>query len=87
MLKKMITHVLIAPVRFYQIAISPLLPGLSLSSNLLELYDCRHSKTWLSWCTYGTARILRCNPFAKGGVDYVPDHFSLKRNPVNPYKQ
>ena len=34
----------------------------------------------------GTARILRCNPFVKGGIDYVPDKFSLKRNAVNPYK-
>lgn len=33
----------------------------------------------------GTARILRCNPLVKGGIDYVPDHFSLRRNPVNPY--
>ena len=29
----------------------------------------------------GIARILRCNPFVKGGIDYVPDTFSLKRNP------
>lgn len=28
----------------------------------------------------GLARILRCNPFNKGGLDYVPDHFTLLRN-------
>lgn len=29
----------------------------------------------------GISRIMRCNPFVQGGVDKVPDHFTLKRNP------
>lgn len=28
----------------------------------------------------GIARIIRCNPFIRGGVDPVPDNFTLKRN-------
>jgi len=28
----------------------------------------------------GTARIIRCNPFASPGFDPVPDKFSLKKN-------
>lgn len=28
----------------------------------------------------GLSRILRCQPFAKGGFDPVPQHFSLRRN-------
>ena len=28
----------------------------------------------------GIARILRCQPFVRGGIDPVPDHFTLKRN-------
>ncbi|KRM86170.1 hypothetical protein FC41_GL000364 [Lactobacillus hominis DSM 23910 = CRBIP 24.179] len=29
----------------------------------------------------GLARIIRCNPFIRGGVDPVPDNFTLRRNP------
>ena len=87
MLKKMIPRVLIAPVRFYQVAISPMLPGACryhpTCSNYMIVAIRKHGFLGV---IMGTARILRCNPFVKGGVDYVPDHFSLKRNPVNPYK-
>lgn len=31
----------------------------------------------------GSARILRCNPFVEGGVDTVPDYFTMRRNPEN----
>lgn len=76
-------YILMALVSFYKAAISPLLPP-----------SCRYYPTCSTY-TYqalvkhgalkgslmGIARILRCNPFAKGGVDPVPDDFTLRRNP------
>lgn len=87
-MKKIVNQILIAPVRFYQIAISPLLPGACryhpTCSNYMITAIQKHGALGV---LMGSARILRCNPFVKGGIDYVPDHFSLKRNMVNPYKQ
>lgn len=68
----MLTKMLILPIRFYQRVISPLFPA-----------RCRYYPTCsqyaiLSLQKYGPVkgtikavwRILRCNPFSHGGVDY-----------------
>lgn len=73
---------MIALIRFYQKGISPLLPK-----------SCRYYPTCSSYSIdainkhgvilgsiMGIARIIRCNPFIKGGIDYVPDHFTIFRN-------
>jgi putative membrane protein insertion efficiency factor len=70
-------------VRFYQKFISPLFPPScryypTCSNYMIEACQ-KHGA--LKGSLMGIARILRCQPFAKGGVDKVPDHFSLKRNP------
>lgn len=80
---KLSRKVLVSLVRFYQLAISPLFPA-----------SCRYYPTCSSYMItaiekhgaflgsiMGIARILRCNPFIRGGIDPVPDNFTLKRNP------
>lgn len=75
--------VLLALVKLYQKAISPLFQP-----------SCRYYPTCSHYTVealekhgaakgslMGLSRIMRCNPFVKGGVDKVPDHFTLKRNP------
>lgn len=66
----------ILPVRFYQIAISPFLGP-----------RCRYYPTCSQFCIqavskYGALlglycsirRILKCNPFSKGGIEYVEEY-------------
>nr|WP_206661808.1 membrane protein insertion efficiency factor YidD [Lactobacillus pasteurii] len=70
-------------VRFYQKGISPLLPD-----------SCRYYPTCSNYMLdalkkhgpffgliMGVSRIIRCNPFIRGGVDPVPDNFTIFRNP------
>ena len=68
-------------IKIYQRLISPLFPP-----------SCRYYPTCSNYTKeavnkfgvlgliMGISRILRCNPFVRGGIDYVPDHFSLRRN-------
>lgn len=73
-------RIIILPVRFYQIAISPFLGP-----------RCRYYPTCSQFCIqavskYGVLRglycslrrILKCNPFSKGGIEYVEEYESDK---------
>ena len=78
-MKRLISWLLLAPIYFYRACISPMLPP-----------SCRYTPTCSEYAVeaikkhgavkgiiLGAWRILRCNPFARGGVDYVPDKFDL----------
>lgn len=74
--------ILITLVRFYQRFISPAIPPRcryypTCSSYMIKAIEVHGA---LKGVLMGTARILRCHPFRKGGLDYVPVKFSLKRN-------
>lgn len=69
-------------VRVYQKLISPLFPPSCRYYPTCSTYtvDALKKHGSLKGGLMGAARILRCHPFTKGGVDKVPDYFTLKRN-------
>ncbi|HEL9629493.1 TPA: membrane protein insertion efficiency factor YidD [Streptococcus suis] len=75
------TKLLIGLVRVYQKCISPLFPPScryqpTCSNYMIEALQKHGFKGFLM----GLARIGRCHPFVDGGLDPVPEKFSLKRN-------
>ncbi|NTW49540.1 MAG: membrane protein insertion efficiency factor YidD [Chlorobiales bacterium] len=71
---KVINSLPILLIRFYQVALSPLFPPScrfvpSCSNYALEAYR-THNFFYATWLTVW--RVLRCNPFVKGGYDPVP---------------
>lgn len=75
--------IFIGLVKLYQSLISPLLPPTCRYYPTCSTYmsDAIKMHGTILGIIMGTARILRCNPFVKGGVDPVPEFFTLRRNP------
>lgn len=67
--------VVAAPIRFYQHAISPALGPRCRYSPSCSSYALQaiHTHGALKGIVLGIWRILRCNPWSRGGVDHVPD--------------
>ncbi|MBQ8344609.1 MAG: membrane protein insertion efficiency factor YidD [Clostridia bacterium] len=68
-------------IKLYRRFISPILPQScrftpSCSQYAIEAIDKFGAIRGSILATY---RILRCNPFCRGGYDPVPDHFTFKR--------
>lgn len=77
--------ILTGPIRFYQKNISPHTPPTcryhpTCSTYALQAVE-KHGA--LKGGVMGLARIIRCNPMVDGGVDEVPDYFTIRRNPDN----
>ena len=68
-----VAHLVVLVVRFYQIALSPLLPPAcryipTCSQYMIEAVERRGA---LVGVLKGLWRILRCHPFSRGGYDPV----------------
>ncbi|WP_251717738.1 membrane protein insertion efficiency factor YidD [Lactobacillus agrestimuris] len=74
--------ILIILVRGYQLFISPILPPSCRFYPTCSNYmiDALKKHGFILGLIMGIFRILRCNPFNRGGVDPVPDEFTIFRN-------
>ena len=79
----MIRNLLIFLVKGYQKLLSPILPDSCRFYPTCSSYmiDALQKHGLILGLIMGCARILRCNPFNRGGVDPVPDNFTLFKNP------
>lgn len=67
--------ILISLVRFYKIAISPLLPNACIYTPTCSTYMIEAIKKFGIYGFFlGIKRIFRCAPWNKGGFDPVPDN-------------
>ena len=73
-------YIVIGIIRFYQKCISPLFPPKCKYYPTCSCYALSAVKKF--GAVRGSAlafwRILRCNPWSLGGIDYVPDKFTFK---------
>ena len=74
MLQKIIVWILLAPIKVYQYAISPLLPPTCRFHPSCSQYTAqalvKHGPA--KGLYLGARRLLRCHPFHPGGYDPVP---------------
>lgn len=75
-------RVLIAILRFYKRRISPLLPDACIYTPTCSEYamEAIEKHGVLKGTGLAIWRVLRCNPFAKGGYDPVPEPKKHKEN-------
>lgn len=73
-MRKTLTYLLLLPIRFYQLAISPMLPSSCRYTPTCSQYAMEAIKKHgpLKGLWLGIKRILSCNPWGGSGYDPVP---------------
>lgn len=73
--------ILIVFIKFYSKALSPYLPGCCRFSPSCSVYAIEAIGRFgaIRGTLLSIYRILRCNPFCRGGYDPVPKRFTFKR--------
>lgn len=84
-MKDFIRKIYIAPIIFYRKFISPLTPPCCRFTPTCSAYAVTAIERFgiIKGSLLAVLRILRCNPFFKGGIDNVPEEFHLFRKKNN----
>jgi len=73
-MKKIISYILIIPIRIYQMTLSKILPSSCRFTPSCSQYTIQaiNSHGPIKGVALGIIRILKCNPFFKSGIDEIP---------------
>lgn len=73
--------ILIVFIKFYKHAISPYLPKACRFTPTCSIYAIEAIQRFgaIRGTLLAAYRVLRCNPFCRGGYDPVPERFTFKR--------
>ncbi|MDA9753869.1 membrane protein insertion efficiency factor YidD [bacterium] len=73
-MKKIISCILIIPIKIYQMTLSKILPSTCRFTPSCSQYTIQaiNSHGPIKGVALGIIRILKCNPFFKSGIDEIP---------------
>ncbi len=73
-MKKIISYILIIPIKIYQMTLSKILPSTCRFTPSCSQYTIQaiNSHGPIKGVALGIIRILKCNPFFKSGIDEIP---------------
>jgi len=79
LITRLLKSIFIMPIRFYRKFISPLFPPVCKYYPSCSTYAITAIERFgvIKGTILSVWRLLRCNPYSNGGIDYVPEKFKL----------